>query len=426
MEFKAKLKNKRKELKLTQQEVADGISVSRSVVAKWETGLVIPKDDVMISLATFLKVEPSDLATDEIEPLLIAKNKNIRKKSIIIYALIVTIILLISIPIIISNSKYRNIENPIITAMELDDDIPVLENTYYLTAEEEYELYFEVLVADKTYKLNPKFYISTLHFEVIEKPILIEEEKIDSKTLKLKYKALISTIGAFKDDEKIDIFWNYNNDPHSGPMCKFQINNVFSLNSSLLATEQINFYYLNKKICTYNLERGKSISDLLFIDRNKKDIYDCTNEGNLINALLNSEFRDIVSYIQSESDIYCLSELGFDGWIRDDGKSLDELIFEEVNVYATFANPRIDFSKYVKVNDDSRIGLADYTEPGFIINGEHTKNVKYTLYSDSNIVSIVDGKYKLTDYGVAEITVEFDFGFCSGTTTFIVERKETH
>ena len=84
MEFKDKLKNKRKELKLTQQEVADGISVSRSVVAKWETGLVIPKDDVMISLATFLKVEASDLATDDIEPLLIAKNKNIRKKSIII------------------------------------------------------------------------------------------------------------------------------------------------------------------------------------------------------------------------------------------------------------------------------------------------------------------------------------------------------
>ena len=83
-------------------------------------------------------------------------------------------------------------------------------------------------------------------------------------------------------------------------------------------------------------------------------------------------------------------------------------------------------SKFHQKNQQNRHERIAISEICVIINGEHTKNVKYTLYSDSNIVSIVDGKYKLTYYGVAEITVEFDFGFCSGTTTFIVERKETH
>ena len=64
MEFKEKLKIKRKELNMTQQEVADGIGVSRSVVAKWETGLVIPKEDTMVSLANLLNVEVSDLYSD--------------------------------------------------------------------------------------------------------------------------------------------------------------------------------------------------------------------------------------------------------------------------------------------------------------------------------------------------------------------------
>ena len=64
------------------------------------------------------------------------------------------------------------------------------------------------------------------------------------------------------------------------------------------------------------------------------------------------------------------------------------------------------------------------SQPSFTIRGEHNKNVQYKLFSESDIVSIIDGKYKLTDYGVATITVEFDFGFCQGTTTFIAERKE--
>lgn len=431
MEFKDKLKAKRKELNLTQQQVADAINVSRSVVAKWETGLVMPKDEVLVILAELLRVNPVDLLTDkdDIETLLISKNKLMKKRNYIIYSLIAVVILLIVIPFILNNSKYRNIKNPIVTSIELDEDIPVFSDTYYLTDGEEYDLYFEVLVPEKTYRLNPIFYIQDIDISMISSPYLISEEKIDSKTFKLKYKAVFTTSGAFKEKVNIEIYWNYHNNSSFGVMCPLQTNNVFTFESNLLSTVPVHFYYLNKPICTYNIKRGTSINDLLFNDGENESIYDCSNEGELINALLNSEFIDVIGYIsypvESPSYIYCLSELGFNGWIREDGKSLDELVFEETKVFATFVNPRIDFSDFVEVRDDIRIGISDYLEPLFTIMGEHTKNVQYKLFSESDIVSIIDGKYKLTDYGIATITVEFDFGFCQGTTTFIVERKES-
>lgn len=94
MEFKDKFKLRRKQLKLTQQQVADGVNVSRSVVAKWETGLVTPKDDMMITLAAFLNVDITDLVTDNIEQTLIKKNE---EKNSISTWIILGIILIIGI-----------------------------------------------------------------------------------------------------------------------------------------------------------------------------------------------------------------------------------------------------------------------------------------------------------------------------------------
>jgi transcriptional regulator with XRE-family HTH domain len=93
MEFKDKLISIRKQFKLTQQQVADGVNVSRSVVAKWETGLVIPKENMIISLATFFNVPVTDLTTDDNEQ---AIKKESRKTniSLIILALIFIIIVL--------------------------------------------------------------------------------------------------------------------------------------------------------------------------------------------------------------------------------------------------------------------------------------------------------------------------------------------
>ena len=115
-----------------------------------------------------------------------------------------------------------------------------------------------------------------------------------------------------------------------------------------------------------------------------------------------------------------LLDYGFEGWVREDGGSLDEPIFEEVNLIPMF--PFRGDCSFLTINNKVQYGLYDYyLAPLFYIDDERTVNIKYTISSESEIVSIVDNKYKLIDYGVAEITVEYDLGFYKGTRTFVVK-----
>ena len=50
MELKEKLKQARSERKISQQALADAIFVSRSAVAKWESGLGVPCNESMEAL----------------------------------------------------------------------------------------------------------------------------------------------------------------------------------------------------------------------------------------------------------------------------------------------------------------------------------------------------------------------------------------
>ena len=50
MEFKEKLKKARSERNISQQALADAIFVSRSAVAKWESGKGLPCDESMEAL----------------------------------------------------------------------------------------------------------------------------------------------------------------------------------------------------------------------------------------------------------------------------------------------------------------------------------------------------------------------------------------
>ncbi len=100
MEFKDKLKARRKELGLTQQMVADGVNVSRSVVAKWESGLVSPKEEMMFSLATFLSTDVDSLYSDTDFSLNISKNKKYPHISLIILVMIGVFIVLDSFNLI--------------------------------------------------------------------------------------------------------------------------------------------------------------------------------------------------------------------------------------------------------------------------------------------------------------------------------------
>lgn len=62
------LKKLRKSAKLTQEQVAESLNVSRQTVAKWESGDALPDIDNCIALAKLYKVTLDDLVTYAKEP----------------------------------------------------------------------------------------------------------------------------------------------------------------------------------------------------------------------------------------------------------------------------------------------------------------------------------------------------------------------
>lgn len=54
MEISEKLQNKRKEMNLTQEEIAEKIHVSRQTISNWETGRTLPDIKSLILISEFI------------------------------------------------------------------------------------------------------------------------------------------------------------------------------------------------------------------------------------------------------------------------------------------------------------------------------------------------------------------------------------
>ncbi len=89
MEFKDRLKQLRKQQALSQQALADAIFVSRSAVAKWESGLGLPNPDSLHALTELFQLSPEDMLTPEPECVIIEKNRRIHSQKVVISAMVV-------------------------------------------------------------------------------------------------------------------------------------------------------------------------------------------------------------------------------------------------------------------------------------------------------------------------------------------------
>lgn len=78
--FSEKLKSLRNEKGLTQEDVAKGIFVSRSVIAKYETGRAYPNKENLEKLALFFDVRIEDLIESQDTTLEFAESKSISEK----------------------------------------------------------------------------------------------------------------------------------------------------------------------------------------------------------------------------------------------------------------------------------------------------------------------------------------------------------
>ena len=75
MEFHEKLQELRKSKKLTQEELAEILYVSRTAISKWESGRGYPSIDSLKQIALFFNVTIDDLLSSE-KLLTIAKQEN--------------------------------------------------------------------------------------------------------------------------------------------------------------------------------------------------------------------------------------------------------------------------------------------------------------------------------------------------------------
>ena len=81
-----KIKEARKQCGLSQEQLAEKMSVSRSAIAKWENGLGLPNDESLKLLADYFGITIDELIPNKSnEEILVSKNKTIdQQKKIII------------------------------------------------------------------------------------------------------------------------------------------------------------------------------------------------------------------------------------------------------------------------------------------------------------------------------------------------------
>lgn len=108
MEFKDKLKKIRQEKGLTQQALADAIYVSRSAVAKWESGLGYPNDASYAALIEYLKVEADYFETENKEEVIVEKNRyiSILKKVASVISVLLLLVISFLLPIAFMSGDY--------------------------------------------------------------------------------------------------------------------------------------------------------------------------------------------------------------------------------------------------------------------------------------------------------------------------------
>ena len=153
MLFQDTLKELRKNKGISQYDLAESLNISRSVVAKWETGLTLPNEENVSLLMKYFNVTREELfKNEETETVIVKKNVSISKMKKVIVSLSTAIaILLIASVIIITSLMPKSL------AKELDklgdfEDVKI--SLYCFTTDETYYLD----VNEKIYMM--KFYIS--------------------------------------------------------------------------------------------------------------------------------------------------------------------------------------------------------------------------------------------------------------------------
>ena len=219
MLFQEKLKELRKSKNISQYELASALNISRSVIAKWETGLTLPTEESITLLMEYFNVTRQELFNnEETESIIVEKNSSISKlKKLILILLISLSVLLVTLIIIVISISPESLSKEIDKLGDLDKvKIGLIDNVnekkYYLDSSEnniknnvlqmlndaEYKVYPNNMIVEKhlgqyTIVLNGDIdiYINTSYLRVDNEQRAIKEWT--SQTIEQVIKILISS-----------------------------------------------------------------------------------------------------------------------------------------------------------------------------------------------------------------------------------------
>lgn len=165
MLFQDKLKELRKEKKISQYDLAEALNISRSVIAKWETGLTLPSEESTRLLMDYFNVSREELFNnEETESIIVKKNVSIsRLKKLVISLSSVMVVLIITTIILVTLLMPKSLSKQLDKLGDLDEVKISLysfttDETYYLDLNEK-NVREEVLskLNSLEYKLYPKY-----------------------------------------------------------------------------------------------------------------------------------------------------------------------------------------------------------------------------------------------------------------------------
>lgn len=153
MKFYEKIKKIRVDNNLTQEEMANKLFVSRSLIAKWEQDRGIPGIDMLNTIATTFNLSVNDLITEEEIKLITLKNnqeveqnKKHLKLTIIISVIAILLLVVISL-FIIDRYNLFNDDKPVIIDYETRGEIVDLKDDVVIIGDKErtYEIKWDHL-----------------------------------------------------------------------------------------------------------------------------------------------------------------------------------------------------------------------------------------------------------------------------------------
>jgi len=94
MNFGEKLINLRKDKKMTQEEVADKLNVTRQTVSNWELNQTKPDVEQLKGLSKLYKISVDDLIDNDVKEVLVEKISNTEKLSGLVYKVLKALVIL--------------------------------------------------------------------------------------------------------------------------------------------------------------------------------------------------------------------------------------------------------------------------------------------------------------------------------------------